>query len=288
MKRARLFALFLFALFLMLCAASFAQSSPGPAPGSSLPGLGGLPDVFSGPGYIEAGGGYSNITGPYSNWTDAYIRGMVSGGHNVFNGEFVREDRFGGTGWLYTLSLTRTLTENWYAQVSGGGSIGGFFLPLFHSDAVINRKLLKRRQLVVTAGGGYDKSKFADYDGRAQVGAAYYFQFPVVVQGGLMWTYSNPGSILARVQYLSATEGYDKEHFITLRYEWGREGYEVVGLPTPGITAPAVLYNFSEHTATATWRQWIGPRWGFNLNVEQHQEPLYHRLGGTLGVFLEF
>jgi YaiO family outer membrane protein len=276
------------ALVLLSGAISQGQSSSAPAPGSSLPGLGGLPDVLNGPGYIEAGGGYSDLSGQYSHWTDAYIRGMVSGGRNVLNGEFVREDRFGGIGWLYTLGLTRTLSENWYAQISGGGSIGGFFLPLFHTDAVINRKLLKRRQFVVTAGGGYDKSRFAEYDTRAQIGAAYYFQFPVVVQGGLMWTYSNPGQILARVQYLAASQGYDKEHFITLRYEWGREGYEVVGLPVGPITRPGILYDFPEHTINATWRQWIGPRWGMNLNIEQHQEPTYHRLGGTLGAFLEF
>jgi hypothetical protein len=25
-----------------------------------------------------------------------------------------------------------------------------------------------------------------------------------------------------------------------------------------------------------------------NFNVEQHQEPAYHRIGGTFGVFLDF
>jgi hypothetical protein len=49
-----------------------------------------------------------------------------------------------------------------------------------------------------------------------------------------------------------------------------------------------VALDFPEHTVTGTWRQWIGPNWGLNFNLEQHQEPAYHRLGGTFGVFLDF
>ena len=66
------------------------------------------------------------------------------------------------------------------------------------------------------------------------------------------------------------------------------DGYEVIGLPTDQAPSFNVAENFPEHTVTGTWRQWIGPNWGLNFNVEQHQEPAYHRLGGTVGVFLNF
>jgi YaiO family outer membrane protein len=103
-----------------------------------------------------------------------------------------------------------------------------------------------------------------------------------------MWTHASPGSILARTQYIAATQGHDKEHFVSLRYEWGREGYEVVGPPT--IAAPAfnVLFDFPVRNVTGSWRQWIGPNWGLNFNLEHHQEPAYHRFGGTAGVFIDF
>ena len=141
----------------------------------------------------------------------------------------------------------------------------------------------------MTAGVGFDQSKTVDNDVRGQLGAAYYFEkFPVVLQGGLMWTHANPGNILARTQYIAATQGHDREHFVSIRYEWGREGYEVIGLPTAQAPSFNVAENFPEHTVTGTWRQWIGPNWGLNFNVEQHQEPAYHRLGGTVGVFLNF
>jgi len=275
----------------LLCAVASAQSTPNTAssaPGSSLPGLGGLAIAMDGPGYVEAGYGHSDLTGGYPNWNDFYLRGMVSGGHNLVTGELNREARFGDSGWFFGLGLTRTLSENWYAQVSAGGSAGGFFLPKFRTDALINRKLLQRRQLVVNAGFGFDKSKTVNYDERFQVGAAYYFQYPIVLQGGFMWTHASPGNILARTQYLALNQGHDKEHFVSIRYEWGREGYEVIGPPVGLVPAFSVATDFPEHTITGTWRQWIGPNWGMNFNLEQHQEPAYHRLGGTIGVFLDF
>ena len=274
------------------------NSSNSVAPGSSLPGLGALGMVMDGPGYIEVGGSHSALTAGNSDWNDFYARAMLSGGRNIFTGELTRQARFGDGGWFGDLGLTRTLSENWYAQLSAGGSVGGFFLPKFRTDGLISRKLLPRRQLVASIGGGYDQSRTIAHDWRAQVEGAYYFNYPVILQGGLMWTHATPGSILARTQYVAASQGHDKEHFVSLRYEWGREGYEVIAQPTtvaPAIVlrqaAPSgqgVLFNFPVRTITGTWRQWIGPNWGLNFNLEQHQEPAYHRIGGTVGVFLDF
>jgi YaiO family outer membrane protein len=281
------------------CALATAQVNPSNsvAPGSSLPGLGALGMVMDGPGYIEVGGSHSALTAGNPDWNDFYARAMLSSGRNIFTGELTREARFGDSGWFGGLGLTRTLSENWYAQLSAGGSAGGFFLPKFRSDAVISRKLLRRRQLVASVGGGYDQSKTVAHDWRAQVEGAYYFNYPIVLQAGLMWTHATPGNILARTQYIAASQGHDKEHFISLRYEWGREGYEVIGRPTTFtpvigrriVVAPAnVLFDFPVRTISGTWRQWIGPNWGLNFNLEQHQEPAYHRLGGIIGVFLDF
>ncbi len=282
--------LILFFICLLFCGVVCAQanSAATAAPGASLPGLGALSLAMNGPGYIEAGYGHSSLSGDNFDWNDFYLRGSVSGGRNIFNGEITREGRFGDSGWFAGLGLTRTLSENWYAQLSAGGSAGGFFLPRFRTDGLINRKLLRRRQLVVTAGVGFDQSKTVDNDVRGQIGATYYFAYPIVLQGGFMWTHANPGDILARTQYIAATQGHDKERFVSLRYEWGREGYEVIGPPSNQAPAFNVALDFPERTASGTWRQWIGPNWGMNFAVEQHQEPAYHRLGGTVGVFLDF
>jgi YaiO family outer membrane protein len=275
----------------IMCILARAQNSSNvaAAPGSSLPGLGGIALGLDGPGYIELGGGHSSLSEPNGDWNDFYMRGSVSGGHNIFNGELTREARFGDSGWFYGLGVTRTVSENWYAQISAGGSAGGgFFIPRFRTDGLINRKLLRSRELVLTAGLGYDQSKTVNYDWRGQIGATYYFEFPVVLQGGITWTYANPGNILARSQFIAATEGHDKEHFVSLRYEWGREGYELIGAPSFEIPAYNVLFDFPMHNITGTWRQWVGPNWGINLILEQQQEPAYHRWGGRAGVFIDF
>jgi YaiO family outer membrane protein len=275
---------------LLSCGLARAQGSPSTtvAPGSSLPGLGAASLFMDGPGYIEVGGSHSGLTAGNPDWNDFYARGLLSGGRNIITGELTREARFGDSGWFGDLGVTRTLSENWYAQISAGGSVGGFFLPKFRSDALISRKLLRRRQLVATVGGGFDQSRTFAHDWRAQVEGAYYFEYPIVLQAGLMWTHATPGNILARTQYIAASQGRDKEHFVSLRYEWGREGYEVIGPPTDLTPSFNVLFDFPVRTVTGTWRQWIGPNWGLNFNVEQHQETAYHRLGGTVGVFLDF
>jgi len=300
MKKTLMQRVILLVVCLLSCALASAQvnSSNSVAPGSSLPGLGALGMVMDGPGYIEVGGSHSALTAGNSDWNDFYARAMVSGGRNIFTGELTREARFGDSGWFGDLGITRTLSENWYAHLSAGGSAGGFFLPKFRTDAQISRKLLPRRQLVASVGGGYDQSRTIAHDWRAQVEGAYYFNYPIVLQAGLTWTHATPGNILARTQYIAASQGHDKEHFVSLRYEWGREGYEVIAQPAtvaPGVAlrqaAPSdqgVLFDFPVRTITGTWRQWIGPNWGLNFNLEQHQEPAYHRIGGTVGVFLDF
>src|SRR5215470_16229300 len=164
----------LFFAYSIACISVRAQvgSNSTAAPGSSLPGLGGIALGLDGPGYIEAGGGHSALSGGNADWNDFYLRGSISGGHNVFNGELTHEARFGDSGWFYGVGLTRTISENWYAQVSAGGSAGdGFFIPRFRTDGLINRKLLRGRQLVLTAGLGFDQSKTVNRDLRGQIGA---------------------------------------------------------------------------------------------------------------------
>lgn len=282
--------LLMLCLCLFRCEMSLAQNSTTDttAAGSGLPGFGGIVLGLSGPGYIEVGGGHSALTGGYADWNDFYARGVVSGGRNVINGEITRQGRFSSSGWFGGLGLTRTISENWYGQISAGTSVGGFFLPRYRTDALLNRKFLSHRQLVGTLGFGFDKSRTVNYDTRYQLGAAYYFQQPFILQAGIMWTYANPGSILARTQYFALSEGHQNEHFLSLRYSWGREGYEIVAPPTTFTPTYGTLFNFPVHDITGTWRQWIGPTWGVNFVVEQHQSPSYHRIGGAAGVFLDF
>jgi YaiO family outer membrane protein len=268
----------------LLLASAFAvgqEQSPIPQ-GSSIPGLSAVPLGLNGPSFVEFGGDYNSLSGGFQRWEDAYLRGGISSGRNNFNGELSRQSRYGDTGWYYSLGWTRSWSENWYSELDFGSStVGGFFLPKVRTDALINRKLLSRRQLVVTLGGGYDLSKTVNSAYRGQIGATYYFERPWIIQGGVTWTHANPGSILARTQFVAVTQGHAKEHFLTLRAEVGREGYELIGPQTS-------LFDFPIQNYSATWRQWLGPNWGFNAILEHEETPFYHRNGGTLAIFLEF
>ncbi|HXB20132.1 MAG TPA: YaiO family outer membrane beta-barrel protein [Candidatus Solibacter sp.] len=277
----------LFAVLFLICGLALGQERGTTIPqGASIPGLGGLSLGMNGPGFIEFGGSYSHLSKtefatPFAPWGDAYLRGVMSRGSNALNGELIRQVRYSDTGWYYNLGWIRTWNPDWYTEVSAGSSTRGFFLPKFRANALINRKILARKQLVLTGGVGYDKSKTVNDATRFQAGGTYYFERPFVLQGGVTWTHANPGGILARSQYLAVTQGHDKEHYISVRAEIGREGYELIGPQT-------TLFNFVVHNYSVNWRQWIGPNWGVNLAFEHERNPSFRRNGGTLGIFMDF
>jgi YaiO family outer membrane protein len=192
-----------------------------------------------------------------------------------------REGRFGDSGYFGSFGLTHSFTSDFYVNGYAGTSVGGFFLPKFRFDGFANYKLLPRKQLVANFGAGYDKAKTANSATRLMTGATYYFEWPFIVQGGVVFTRSNPGGTLANTYHLAVTQGREKEHYITVRAELGREAYEVVN-------AGNTLVDFPIHIYSGTWRQWIGMNWGFNASFEREINPYYNRNGATLGVFLDF
>jgi len=235
-----------------------------------------------GQGYIELGGGHSSLTQGNPSWTDAYMRGaMALSESNVLHTEISRQDRYGDTGWYFSGGLTHVFTENWYADGFVGFSSRCFFLPKYRTDGFIHRKLLPHKQLVLTVGGGNDKYKDIHSDYRLNTEADYYLGPSWILQSGITFTHSDPGSTTVHAQYFAVSEGQNKRHYIVLRGEYGREAYELIGPAT-------ALINFPLHDVSVTWRQWIAPSWGINLTVERYNEPIFNRTGATLGFFLDF
>jgi YaiO family outer membrane protein len=279
-----------YSLFLAISALTLAAVLPAAAQdtgtpsaqGVSIPGLGAIPFGLNGPGYVEFGGGYSDMyPRPYVPWKDAYMRIVTSGGGNTLGGEVSRQDHYGDTGWYYGAGLSRDLSDNWFADVHAGSSVGGFFLPRLRADASINRKVLAGKQLVLTGTFGYDKAKQVNRDYRIGGGFTYYTARAIVVQAGMTATRADPGNLLDFSEYLALTQGHDKEHFVTFRVGLGREGYEIVG-PTTALQD----FNFRQYSGT--WRQWIGVDWGVNVVFNHENSPFYRRNGGTVGLFFEF
>ena len=253
--------------------------------GSSIPGLSGVPGLEGG-GYIEFGGGRSDLTKPLPSWTDFYARGLfLLTPSNAADGEIDRESRYGDQGWYYSVGITHTFSSDIYADAHVGASRGGFFLPKYRADGTVNFKLLPRKRLVFGAGAGYDRSKTLNTALRTQTSWTYYFDWPFMVQGGVVLTRANPGGILAPSGYAALTQGREKEHYITFRMETGREAYELLADPKRNRFS---AFDFPIHNYAVTWRQWVGNNWGLNLNLQRDVNPFYNRNGATLGLFLDF
>ena len=263
--------------------------------GHTVPQASGIPGLYppgflDGPGYLELGGSRSDLTAPIQPWTDLYLRGVLQPfARDTFNVDVERQARYGDSGWLYSLGATHVFTDFLYADVTGGISRGGFFIPKYSAAAHVNYKTLPRKQLVVYGGVGIDRGKF--FNGltpnanRFEVGSTYYFaDWPFIVQEGFTLTQANPGNITAPAGYLAITEGHYKEHYITVRAELGREGYELFESHRSQFTA----FNFPIHNYTGTWRQWIGNNWGVNASFERYVNPYFNRNGATIGLFLDF
>ena len=279
----KLIRLLTFCAILALITSAFAQDTGPPRPqAASIAGLGAASLGLDGPGYLEFGGGYSDMyPRPYVPWRDAYVRFVASGGRNTLSGEGSRQDHYGDTGWYYGAGITRTISENIFADVHAGTSLGGFFLPKLRLDSSLSGKFLANKQLVLTGNFGYDKSKQVNHDYRFGPSFAYYTKWAVVGQGGVTFTRPFPGNLLDISEFLSFTQGHDKEHYLTGRIELGREGYEIVGPQT-------ALQDFAYRQYSGSWRQWIGPGWGVNIIFNHENTPFYRRNGGTVGIFIDF
>jgi YaiO family outer membrane protein len=275
---------FIFLIAIVVSVSSLGQTAkPGTTvpQGAAIPGIG-SPEGPNGPGYLEFGGSRSELTSPQPNWTDAYVRGVINlTPLNSLSLEANRQARFGDSGYFGSLGVTHSFSPNFYTNAYVGSSLGGFFLPKFRVDAFGNYKLLSRKQWVANFGVGYDKAKTPNSAMRYMIGSTYYFEWPIIVQGGFTFTHANPGGVLATTYNLAITQGREKGHYITFRAEMGREAYEVVA-------ANNALVDFPIHIYSGNWRQWVGMNWGFNFNFEREVTTYYNRNGATLGLFVDF
>lgn len=233
-------------------------------------------------GFVEAGAGYHGLSGSNPSWNDEYVRSHLA--VTPLDGvdlEVSHQAHFGDRGTFLGAGYTRTLDDRWYASGFAGGSDGGFFLPRLRLDGFLSRKWLDGGPLVTTVGLGYSRARDVHWDGSALVEATYYFRAPFIVNAGTRLNASNPGTVLATRGFAAVTYGAEKHHYLTLRFEGGGEGYQVVGPET-------VLSEFSSHEASAIWRQWLTRSVGFDLRATRYVNPTYTRSGVQLGAFWDF
>lgn len=239
------------------------------------------PSAEEGQRRLELSAGGQNLTAGYGNWSDVTLKGMYEISSHLLQSEISVNRRFGKNGTFVGISDTYTFNEDWFGSLALGAGDGAFYLPKYRVDAAIYRKWLDERNLVTSLGGGYYKAPDGHADKSISIGAAYYFNSPWIVEGGLRLNSSNPGSIKTQQQFVAVTYGRDKQDLITARHGWGGEGYL-------SIAANTQLVNFKSRESSLTWRHWIDPRTGILISANHYVNPLYKRGGINFGIFHDF
>lgn len=231
--------------------------------------------------YVEGGGDYLDLTNGFGYWAGGYARGVVAEGNNILAAEVNGQHEFGDAGVYLAAGDTYKFNSDWYGSMTAGSSVGGFFWPRFRADGFINKKWMGRKQLITTFGFGYYAAKDVHRDHSFFAGSTYYFAKPWIIEEGIRFNVSNPGSVFSPAAFVAVTQGRNKQHYITLRTGFGKEAYQLIG-PTLSLS------DFQSQTLTVTWRQWIGTNWGINLVGDYYHNPFYQRGGTSLGFFREF
>jgi YaiO family outer membrane protein len=258
-------------------------TSPEPAPAPQPSVVTAQPEAQTKPltNYVETGADYMTLTNGFGSWSGGYTRGVYEQGKNIWNGEISGQREFGDAGVYFAAGDTYNFNPDWYAALTVGSSAGGFFWPRFRSDGFLNKKWLRRRQWITTAGMSYVMAKDVHRDHTAYLGTTYYFEKPWIVEEGIYFNVSHPGAVFAPAGFVAVTQGRNKRQYITVRAGFGEEAYQLIG-PT------ATLSQFNSETLTITWRKWMGPDWGFNFVGDYYHSPFYLRGGSTFGFFKEF
>jgi YaiO family outer membrane protein len=230
---------------------------------------------------LELSTGAQRLTNGFGNWRDVTLKGAYGLDKHLLQGELSAHRRFGEDGVFLGLSDTYTFNEDWYGSLAVGAGDGAFYLPRYRVDGTIYRKLLPNRNLVASLGLGYYKAPGGNSDQSVSLGAAYYFEAPWIVEGGIRLNRSSPGSVGTQQQFVAVTYGRNKQDLVTARYGWGEEGYLAVA-------ANRQLVNFESREASVSWRHWFNPRTGVLVGANRYSNPSYRRSGVTVGVFHDF
>jgi YaiO family outer membrane protein len=231
--------------------------------------------------YVEAGGNYLTLTNGFGYWAGGYARGVVTQGNNIWNAEVNGQHEFGDAGVYLGAGDTYNFNPDWYGSLAVGSSVGGFFWPRFRGDGFVNKKWMGHKQLITTFGVGYYASKDVHRDTSFFLGSTYYFTTPWILEEGIRFNVSNPGSVFSPAGFVAVTRGRNQKQYLTVRGGLGVEAYQLIG---PTVT----LNDFESQTLTITWRRWVGESWGINLVGDYYHSPFYERGGSSFGFFREF
>ncbi|MBI3772783.1 MAG: YaiO family outer membrane beta-barrel protein [Gammaproteobacteria bacterium] len=233
-------------------------------------------------GYVSLDYMHAELSGGYSDWSDRTLHlNLQLRSDDQVSVEISKQTHFDDQGTFYGLGFNHTFSRNWYGALNLGSSKGGIFLPQFRADAFLSRKWMDDKRLITTLGLGYYDAKDDHVDHSRLISATYYFPVQLIIEVGARLNNSDPGDVSSSRGYAVLTYGENKRQYLTLRYESGKEAYQLIG-------SNAVISDFVSHESIVSWRQWLLSNYGWNISANHYVNPNYNRTGIQAGLFYEF
>lgn len=232
--------------------------------------------------WIELTGRYHFLSNSYGDWKGGEVKANIGAGRDdVLLFDFLAQKTFGDDGVYSSVTDTHIWDEDWYSQLAAGAGTGKFYFPDVRVDASLSKKWLNSRCLVTTLGGGFSEAKDIHRDIYMLASMTVYFENNFIAEAGTRITWSNPGTVQSERGFCVITYGTNRNRYVTLRYEGGKEGYQPIGTLT-------TIVGFLSHEVSLNWREWIGANYGTVAKAEYYKNPFYSRDGLTFGLFYEW
>lgn len=231
-------------------------------------------------GMVEASGFFHAVTQDFGDWRGGRLRTVLPAGRrDVFYLEGVAQRAFGDDGVYGTASWQHAFGDDWIGYLGAGAGSGEFFFPDLRLDAMLTRKLLASRRLLVSAGGTYVRSKDVYRDRTAVVSLTGYLGATAVLEVSGRFNWSTPGDVTSQRGAMALTLGRAGQRYVVLRAGAGTESYQLTG---PGEAER----SFRSTEASVSWREWFGRHLGVVVGGEWYDNPFYTRTGVQVGGFV--
>ena len=230
---------------------------------------------------LSVGVSEQRLSNGFGKWHDQYARLVWQHDRsNLFHAELVHGNRFDESGVLGGLAWTRVLNDDWYGSVGYARTSSGLFWPIAQTYGTINRKWLRDRQLISSFSLGADESR-NDYKGRwLSLSASYYAPAKLVFGAGVRVNQTQPGDVRGHRAFGSVTWGERGSAYVSLTYNSGREGYQLLN--------SSVITNFSSAEWLLVGKLWLAKSGGIEFKGFDYHNPYYRRAGVEAGLFADF
>lgn len=231
-------------------------------------------------GMLEASGFAHRVTNEFGDWRGGRLRAVLPAGpRDVFYLEGVGQRAFGDDGIYGSVSHQHAFGDEWITFVSVGAGSGEFFFPEVRVDALLTRKLLASRRLLVSVGGTWVRSKDVYRDRTAVASVTGYLSPTAVLEVSGRFNWSTPGDLTSQRGAVALTLGRQGQRYLVLRAGGGGESYQLIGVGD-------VERSFTSTEASISWREWLGRSTGFVIGGEWYHNPFYTRTGIQVGLFV--